>query len=910
MRNKENGSKAISYSWMKRFLALICVAFMLATDLPDTAGWMRNAVAEETQTVSATPEATPPEQPVEEAEETPAETLSVEPEETPAEVPSEPDEAPAEAPSIQPEETPAETSAEPEETPEEPEFRPDAVMSVNQAVTLSIGRGETRVVSLKVKKREEVRVTAEGLPVVIRARNDETGAGASFRSREEDGKLTDRLESTWKVVEGTYTLTVSAAETNGKGHLTLRVESVKKSGGAVPAAGQDKDEAEPEAAEEPAEEPADAEPAEQTEPEAEIVTPDAPAEGKEETAADEPSETITDDGTQPEEGTPAEDTPEAEPDASPEERDAQDEMPEVDPAESLEEEPETPAEDSTDAPAADEAQKTDESEETEEIEEEKEPEFAETPAEPEQIVPVDDVEVVLADDPENGDDGNVEKGDDDPEADPGKPEFENTFFIENEAPLNGVKKLQNRAFKPGDSFIFEVKPLDGAPKPVTKTTAEDGTVIRTPFSSVTVTPTEGTQTEIDMGWFHFTSDDLEDVEWNNNTKVKTFKYEITERIPANAANADGKAYADATDAEKETDHFLTGDFSYDARTYTVTFTVTITLDENTGSAAMTVKGDKQGSDLTFTNIYVGQYCVAVSKLWKDENNRDGLRPGKLYVELLQSVADGEPAVYQTGIELSDANGWTYLVRGVPTCDAEGRTYIYTWKEYAEDEDGERIDVNSGKITFATGGEYTLTKKVIQTVDPEDSTSAMVVTELTNTHTPDTVDVRATKVWDDENNRDGLRDDIRLKLSGVYTADGRTYTVENIADAVKTIAKTATGDALTVTWTGLPKFYGGKPIVYTVTEAEPPEGYTAAYFSDSGLTEAVGEGELTWNEEDEIWQVWVENKHTVNAVKISATKVWNDGNAPAVHGTVKLTLSAVPSVEITEAEKTIDGKALG
>ena len=289
---------------MKRFLALSCVAFMLATDLPDTSGWMRNAMAEETQTVSAAPEETPAEQPAEEPEVTPAETPSAEPEETPAETLT-----------AGPEETPAESPAEPEEKPEEPERRPDAVMSVNQTVALSIGRGETRIVSLKVKKREEVRVTAEGLPVVISARNDETGAGATFRSKEENGRLTDRLENTWKVAEGTYTLTVSAAETNGKGNLTLRVESVKKSGGTAPAADQEKGEAEPEAAESAEEEPVAVETADETEP-----------------AADAAPESMTGDEAQP-----IEETPETEPEAGQEETDAQEEPTETDPTADLNE---------------------------------------------------------------------------------------------------------------------------------------------------------------------------------------------------------------------------------------------------------------------------------------------------------------------------------------------------------------------------------------------------------------------------------------------------------------------------------------------------------------------------------------------------------------------------------------------
>ncbi|MBQ9264175.1 MAG: Cna B-type domain-containing protein [Clostridia bacterium] len=218
-------------------------------------------------------------------------------------------------------------------------------------------------------------------------------------------------------------------------------------------------------------------------------------------------------------------------------------------------------------------------------------------------------------------------------------------------------------------------------------------------------------------------------------------------------------------------------------------------------------------------------------------------------------------------------------------------------------------MTGGKITFANGGEYEVSERVIQTMDPEDNTTPMVVTELTNAHTSQTVKVQATKVWADEKNADGLRKDIHFKLVGTYTAaDNKTYTVENIANATQTV-KAADTD-LTKTWDNLPKYYDGKEIVYTVVEVETPEGYTGAYYKDGELSEEVSEGQLTYNKETKVWEVWVKNEHIVNKIDISATKAWNDGNAPAVHETIKLKLSSAPEVEIKEPEKTIDSKAAG
>ena len=106
----------------------------------------------------------------------------------------------------------------------------------------------------------------------------------------------------------------------------------------------------------------------------------------------------------------------------------------------------------------------------------------------------------------------------------------------------------------------------------------------------------------------------------------------------------------------------------------------MTVNDNQGQLTITKTADS--SNLSFNNRYISKYCVAVTKLWKDDNDRDGLRPDALYVELLQALkgADGKmgtPVVYQTDIKLSDAAGWTYMVRGVPATDADGNQYVYT-----------------------------------------------------------------------------------------------------------------------------------------------------------------------------------------------------------------------------------------
>ncbi|MBQ8935297.1 MAG: Cna B-type domain-containing protein, partial [Oscillospiraceae bacterium] len=88
-------------------------------------------------------------------------------------------------------------------------------------------------------------------------------------------------------------------------------------------------------------------------------------------------------------------------------------------------------------------------------------------------------------------------------------------------------------------------------------------------------------------------------------------------------------------------------------------------------------------------------------------------------------------------------------------------------------------------------------------------------------------VTATKVWDDEDNKDNTRQDVVLKVQ--QSTDGKSFT--DVADSSKTISKDATGDDLTVQWTNLPLYNEqGKKLEYRVVEQEM-EGYTATIVHD-------------------------------------------------------------------------------
>ena len=86
------------------------------------------------------------------------------------------------------------------------------------------------------------------------------------------------------------------------------------------------------------------------------------------------------------------------------------------------------------------------------------------------------------------------------------------------------------------------------------------------------------------------------------------------------------------------------------------------------------------------------------------------------------------------------------------------------------------------------------------------------TNITNSRTPEVTEVAVKKVWDDKENKDGLRPD---KVTVRLLADGQEVAVKEI---------TAT-DNWQASFTDLPVYKEGKKIVYTITE-DPVAGYTA------------------------------------------------------------------------------------
>ena len=241
---------------------------------------------------------------------------------------------------------------------------------------------------------------------------------------------------------------------------------------------------------------------------------------------------------------------------------------------------------------------------------------------------------------------------------------------------------------------------------------------------------------------------------------------------------------------------------YDTKTITATVTV---VDKGKGALEATVSYDDEKA---FENTYTpAKTEVPVKKVWKDENNQDGKRPSSVTVKLL---ADGQ----DTGktLELTEANGWAG-----------------SFKDLDADKGGTPI-------------QYTVVEVTVAGYTSEITGDAASGFTITNSYSPETVDVKATKNWDDANNQDGKRP---TKITINLLADG-----EKVAS--KEVQAAADG-TWTATFEKLAKYKAGKEIKYTVTE------------------EAVAEYEAT------ITDFTITNKYAPKEIDYKVTKVWNDAN---------------------------------
>ena len=188
-----------------------------------------------------------------------------------------------------------------------------------------------------------------------------------------------------------------------------------------------------------------------------------------------------------------------------------------------------------------------------------------------------------------------------------------------------------------------------------------------------------------------------------------------------------------------------------------------------------ISKDDFGNDLAISRDVVNQKektSVSGQKTWNDNDNQDGKRPSKITVNLLANgvkVASKEVKPDATGT-------WAYHFDNLDVVDDAGNVIAYTVSE-------EPVE---GYETTIEG------------------------TNITNTRTQEVTEVAVKKIWDDADNKEGLRPE---KITVRLLADGQEVAVKEI---------TAT-DNWQANFTDLPVYKEGKKVAYTITE-DPVAGY--------------------------------------------------------------------------------------
>ena len=240
--------------------------------------------------------------------------------------------------------------------------------------------------------------------------------------------------------------------------------------------------------------------------------------------------------------------------------------------------------------------------------------------------------------------------------------------------------------------------------------------------------------------------------------------------------------------------------------------------ENGKEIAYTVKEDEvAGYEATINdnNIInkheIEKTDVSGTKTWDDNNNQDGKRPESITIHLL---ANGEEIKSQE-VKPDESGNWKYSFTGLNKYE-NGKEITYTVKE-------DKVENYNTKISGY---------------------------DITNTHTPQTIDINGKKIWNDSNNQDGKRPS--------------SVTIQLYADGEKVEGQTATisgeGNNWDYSFKNLPMYKAGEighEIKYSVQEVNVDSNYSVQYDKENKFN--------------------IINTHDNIKTEVSGTKTWDDNN---------------------------------
>ena len=357
-------------------------------------------------------------------------------------------------------------------------------------------------------------------------------------------------------------------------------------------------------------------------------------------------------------------------------------------------------------------------------------------------------------------------------------------------------------------------------------------------------------------------------------------------------DADGKPISAVLDARGEWHAAFTGlpavDSDGNAYTYRVAEADVIGY---TSSPALSETQD--GKPLCILTNALETTVISGSKTWDDQDDRFGLRPEEITIELYfgDRLMNATRATAETG--------WRWRIEGLPKYDANGDAIRYTaieqpvpaydtdiigtaitnslrtttiagsktWDD-AGDQDGKRPDeivihlLQNGRkfmedtVTADDGWRWSFDDvpvcdesgmDYIYTITEEpvpDYSTRVEGYDVTNSYTPAETSRTVTKLWLDNDDQDGKRpDSIQVQL----LADGKAY-----GDAIELNAASGWKH----TWEHLPQKQAGQLVTYTVQELDEIAGYTTSYSEDTFT---------------------IANTHEIETITISGFKTWDDAD---------------------------------
>ena len=224
-----------------------------------------------------------------------------------------------------------------------------------------------------------------------------------------------------------------------------------------------------------------------------------------------------------------------------------------------------------------------------------------------------------------------------------------------------------------------------------------------------------------------------------------------------------------------------------------------------------------GPDYNLTNKHEPEKrTIEGQKIWNDNNNQDGKRPTSIKVKLYKKLGNGAK-------ELKETKEVT-----------EGADKAWKWKF-------ENLDKYENKQEI----QYTVEEEVTNGYAGVVTGSMAAGFNITNSHTPETVNISGEKTWEDNNNQDGKRpESITVKL--MKQVEGGQPEVKE----TKVVTK-GQDDKWKYEFKNLPKYENGKLITYSIDE-EAVTGYKK---------------EITGNN--------LKNSYTPGKTKVQVTKAWED-----------------------------------